>query len=269
VWQIVDSRAPAPLRRVSMPFVRRYADSVMFDGEALVPLHGGRERLRAPSFVYYPPVDTDAFVPADASDLRVELGIPAGAPVVGTVANVNPQKGLEYFVAAATQIALRRPDAWFVVVGAEYETHRDYSARLRSQVAAGRIGERFLFVGDRSDVERWYPLFDVSLITSVPRGEGTTTTAQEAMACAVPVVAADVAAIHEVVEDGVTGILVRPEDGDAFARAVLRLVEDDDLRRRMGEAGRARAVAHFGVEQCAEVHAAAYEAAFKHRRTGR
>src|SRR5690348_4977826 len=89
VWQIVDSRAPAPLRRVAMPFVRRLADAVMFDGEALVALHGGRETLRVPAFVYFPPVDTERFVPSavDRRAVREELGIPADAPVVGTVSS--------------------------------------------------------------------------------------------------------------------------------------------------------------------------------------
>src|SRR6478752_3356361 len=61
VWQIVDSRAPAPLRRAAMLLVRRYADAVMFDGEALLAAHGGRESLSMPIFVYVPPVDTERF----------------------------------------------------------------------------------------------------------------------------------------------------------------------------------------------------------------
>src|SRR5207253_8180460 len=62
VWQIVDSRSPALVRRLAMVLVRRLADAVMFDGEGLVPLHGGAS-LAMPTFVYFPPVDTGRFIP--------------------------------------------------------------------------------------------------------------------------------------------------------------------------------------------------------------
>ena len=85
VWQIVDTRAPAPLRHAAMPLVRRLADAVMFDGEALVDLHGGRESLPVSAFVYFPPVDTTRFVPSAERRraVREEHGIPAEAPVIG------------------------------------------------------------------------------------------------------------------------------------------------------------------------------------------
>src|SRR5690349_8084322 len=62
VWQIVDSRPPALIRKAAMVLVRRLADAVMFDGESLVPLHVGTP-LSMSTFVYYPPVDTKRFVP--------------------------------------------------------------------------------------------------------------------------------------------------------------------------------------------------------------
>src|SRR6478672_11030950 len=133
VWQIVDSRSPAPLRRAAMLLVRRFADAVMFDGEALVALHGGRESLAVPTFVYFPPVDTARFVPSAESrrQVRDELGIPEDAPVVGTVSGLNPMKGVEYFLDAAAQVAAGRPETWFIVVGGAPASHRDYGERLR------------------------------------------------------------------------------------------------------------------------------------------
>lgn len=253
VWQVIDAMTPAPLRPIAMRLVRRYADAVMFGGERLIAEHG---KVSVPTFVAPPPVDTEVFAPSPerGREIRAELGIPAGAPVVGTVSPLIPVKGLETFLAAASRIAAARPEARFVVVGGPSESHRAYAEGLQSEAP-----EAVHFAGERTDVERWYAAFDVHVNTSL--SESTTTTAIEAQACGVPVVATRVGAVGEVVSDGVTGILVEPGDAEQVAGAVLRLLADESLRARMGAAGREAAVTRFGVEAAAEVQVAALEAA--------
>jgi glycosyltransferase involved in cell wall biosynthesis len=265
VWQIVDSRAPALVRRSAMVLVRRLADAVMFDGQGLVPLHGGAS-LAMPTFVYFPPVDTGRFAPGRDRGLeaRAELGIPAEALVVGTVSNLVPMKGLENFVAAARIIVEARPDARFVIVGSTPSSHAAYAERLQREAAEIRLPHPIVFAGERVDVERWYPAFDVDVISSLPRSEGTTTTALEAQSCGVPVVATRVGAVGDAVEDGVTGLLVQPEQPEVLAGAVLRLLDDDGLRSRMAAAGRETAVSRFDADRAAGVYVQAYEAALGH-----
>lgn len=263
VWQIVDSRPPSFVRRLAMALVRRCADAVMFNGEALIELHGGRESLPIPTFVYLPPVDTERFLPGRERGLSVrdELEIPPDAPLVGTVSSLVSMKGIEYFVEAAARIAASRPETHFVVVGPTPESHRAYGESIRRQAAELGLPHPIVFAGDREDVERWYPAFDVHVITSLPRSEGTTTTAMEAQSCGVPVVATRVGAVAEVVEHDVTGIVVEPRRPDLIADAVVRLLGDEPLRARLGAAGREAALARFGIEASAETHVRAYEAA--------
>jgi mannosyltransferase len=243
----------------------------MFDGEALVAAHGGREPLSMPTFVYFPPVDTERFVPSPErrANLRAELGIPADAPLVGTVSHLTPLKALETFLAAAKQVARAQPETRFMVVGAAPESHAAYGERLRRSAAESGLPHPVLFAGPQDDVERWYAAMDVHLITS--RSEGTTTTALEAQACGVPVVSTDVGAVHEVVEHGVTGLLVTPGSADEVAAATLGLLEDPARRAEMGRAGRAAAVERFGIETAADLRARVYESALDHaasRRSG-
>ena len=264
VWQIVDAGSPLPLRRAVMRLVRRYADAILFDGEALIAAHGGSDSLTMPAFVYFPPVDTERFAPSSEhrASLRQELGIPPGEPLVGTVSHLTPLKALENFLDAAARIATALPETRFVVIGAAPESHAAYGERLRRQAAELDLPHPILFAGPRDDVERWYAAMDVDLITS--RSEGTTTTALEAQSCGVPVVSTDVGAVHEVVEDGVTGLLVPPGDAAAIATETLALLADSVRRAEMARAGRAAALERFGLETAADLRARAYESALEH-----
>lgn len=266
VWQILDTRPPMMLRRILMPLVARLAQSVMFNGNALTAVHPGAAALSARSSVYYPPVDVNVFYPgcADRDAVRRELGIPPTGTVVGTVANINPQKGYEHFVQSAALIVRELPDVTFLAVGGVYDTHKTYAAQIRSLAADLGLSDRIIFAGARDDVERMFSAMDVSLITSVPRSEGTTTTAQESMAVGTPVVTTDVGAVREIVEDGVTGYVVPPLTPQALAEKTLRLLTDTDLRGRMGRNGRERVLERFSIEKCVEVHLQAYDHALRH-----
>ncbi len=269
VWQVTDTNTPAIVRVPMMQLIARLADCVMFNGQGLYDHHVGSKKLKVPWFVYFPPVDTAHFVPSAERRLRTrtELGIPAEAPVVGTVANINQMKGIEYFVRAASIIYKEMPNTRFVVVGARHETQQRYAAQIDREVAeSGIAAENFIFVGARSDVENYYPAMDVKLITSIPFSEGTTTTGMEASACGVPVVATDVGAVREVVIDGETGFIVPPLDPSAIAAATLRLLKNPELHARMSHTGRQYAVERYDVSVCAARHAEAFSAALAYRK---
>ena len=152
-----------------------------------------------------------------------------------------------------------------MIVGSTPSSHAGYAEGLRRQAAELRLPHPIVFAGERTDVERWYPVFDVDLITSVERSEGTTTTALESQSCGVPVVATRVGAVGDAVEDGLTGVLVEPGRPEIIAEAVLRLLGDTSLRAGMGVAGRVKAIERFDAEQVADVYVQAYEAALGHR----
>jgi glycosyltransferase involved in cell wall biosynthesis len=269
VWQVVDTRAPLIVRRTLMSLVLKLSDVVMFNGRALIKAHIGQSAMDIPYTTYYPPVDTSVFIQAPDRNalVREELGIRPGASVIGTVANLNPMKGLEYFIRAASRIHRARPDTWFLVVGAHHLTHRRYLERLKEELASSGIpSERFIFTGARTDVENLYAAMDVKLVTSVPRSEGTTTTAVEAMACGIPVIATDVGAVREVVEHGVTGFIVRPLDAVALSDRTLQLLNDQALRLKMGRAARTRSVEEFDTSVCVDRYVRAFQTALQRRR---
>jgi len=270
VWELYDTRAPMFLRRALMPLVTRVSDVITTWGRELALVHPGAESLGDRLVTVFPPVDAREFRPdrARRAEARRMLGVPNAAPLVGSVGNLNPMKGHEYLVEAGSVLRERHPDARFRVIGAPGAVHTAYydalSARVRDR---GLEAEgRFEFVGPVSGVAEVMPAFDVLTITSVPRSEGMPTVILEAMACGIPVVTTDVGASREVVEDGVTGFVVPPEDVDALATALGRLIADQGLCRRMGEVARERAVVRFDLERCADRRVHAFELALAHRR---
>jgi glycosyltransferase involved in cell wall biosynthesis len=267
VWQVTDSRTPPPIRATLAPFVRRLSDAVMANGEALLDLHFGRRLPRVPTLIYYPPVDTTRFVPDTErrAAIRTELRIPPDSPVIGTVAHLVPLKGIEYFIRAAKRLEPTLEQPHFVVAGGQHATHAEYAKQVVAEAHASVIpAERLHFLGSRDDVERVYPCFDVCVVSSVPASEGTTTTALEAMACGVPVVATDVGAVTEVVENGETGLVVPPCNPSALAEAVLRLMTNAVMRLQFSARARETAASRFAVPVCADTHIRAFEAALSH-----
>jgi glycosyltransferase involved in cell wall biosynthesis len=129
----------------------------------------------------------------------------------------------------------------------------DGPERRRLESAAG---EGIVFLGNRLDVPEILRSLDVFVLPSL--NEGISNTILEAMASGVPVVATRVGGNPELVEDGQTGTLVSARDKEAFASALIRYLDDPDLRRLHGEAGRARACNHFSVSKMVDGYEAVY-----------
>lgn len=273
VWELYDTRAPMPLRRAAMPLVTRTADVITTWGEELAKVHPGVESLGHRHVTVFPPVDASKFKPDPAQRARARewLGVPEDIPVVGSVGNLNPSKGHEHLIEAAALVRRSHPDTRFRIVGAPGKAHATYAARLRERVGQLQLDreDALTFVGSVSRVADLVPAFDVLALTSVTRSEGMPTVILEAMACGLPVVATDVAAVKELVEDGTTGLLVEAGDHEAIAAALGRLIEDGPFRSAMGRTARERALARYELERCADVRVHAYELALEHRRNRR
>lgn len=276
VWQVLDTRTPLVINRLLFALVRHLADAAMFAGQTLVDDAGPKRLGRVPTFVVTPKVDPDRFVPSPSvrTNTRAAWGVPQDIVLVGTVANLNPMKGLEYFVQAAMSIYKTRQDTAFVIVGAEYANHAQYAERIRAAAReTGIPANSFVFAGERDDIENAYPAMDVKLITSVPHSEGTPTTALEAMSCGVPVVTTDVGSARHAVLDREVGRVVPARNAAALAAATLSVLETTEACRLMGHRARQRIIDHYslsvGTDQYLQVlDAAGTRLATRTRRRG-
>lgn len=173
----------------------------------------------------------------------------AGAPDVLellTVARLMPWKGQPLLVDAVRVLRDRGVDVRLTVVGDGVDR-----PAIEQQIDRLDLRDRITLLGavGQDTIRTHYAACDVFCLPSF--AEGVPVVLMEAMAMRRPVIATRVAGIGELVEDGVSGLLVRPGRVDALAEAIARLAGDPDLRRRMGEAGRERVVAEFDVRASA------------------
>lgn len=181
----------------------------------------------------------------DLSDFLPRSAHRPGRALVGAIANFHPVKGLHDFLAMARLLQQRGVDAAYVIVGDDIHDS-GYGASLRRSADAAALGSNLEFLGHRRDVAEILRRLDVLVVSSHMETFGRS--ALEAMACSVPVVATRVGGLPEVVDDGVTGVLVPAHAPAALADAVQTLAADADLRNRMGAAGRVKASRSFGID---------------------
>jgi glycosyltransferase involved in cell wall biosynthesis len=183
--------------------------------------------------------------------MLAELELPEGSRLVGLIGRLWPQKRVKDAVWAADLLKVIRGDVHLLIVGDGPQ--RDRLRRYRDQVC---IRDRVHFLGQRGDVPRLLPHFDVLWSTSAY--EGQSNVILEAMAAGVPVVATDIPGTRELVVPGTTGYLVPVGDRAAVAKYTDRLLNDAILAGRLSTSARDRVQSQFSVAKMVECHAALY-----------
>lgn len=192
----------------------------------------------------------------DLASRRAALELPADVPLVLIAGQVSEVKGIWEFIEAARFLVSRGSHAHFVVLGDDLKGRGQLRREAEERVRALGIAHQFTFLGFRADAPGLIPLFDVVAVPSHVEPLGNATL--EAMAAARPVVGANVGGIPEMVQDGVTGVLIPPRDAVALAEAIGGLLADRPRSESMGRAGRLRAASSFSVE----AHAARVQAIY-------
>ena len=195
--------------------------------------------------------------PRDAAERRRrrrELGLAPDVPVVGVIGRFTLQKGQADFVAAARQVAARLPETRFVLAG-----DGELKPRLERMILAAGLKDRFTLVEAREDGPELLPVLDVAALPSL--WEGLPYVLLDAMAAERAVVASRVGGMSDVIEDGVDGLLVPPKDPAALAEAMMKLVDNEELRSKMGKHARETVMSRYGIDKMIGRLAALYEGA--------
>jgi len=194
--------------------------------------------------VVYNGVDLEAFKPQPGDVFRQRFRADV---IVCQVGSMEPRKGTEFFVRSAPMVLEKFPGAKFLLQGVSPPHQRHYLQKMKNLVQKLGIEKQVIFIGQVGDIREILNSLDVVVLASLREPLGRVLL--EAMACGKPVVATRVGGIPEVVEDGITGILVPPADPLALANAIINILSDREMAKKMGMEGRKRVEEEFSIER--------------------
>jgi hypothetical protein len=237
---------------VHCPYEKRYvylyrlyrADKMIFPSKAVEAHITGRKKFRKPFETVYYGLDLVRFAPAEQRDsrLRLSLGIPADAVVIGQVGSLIERKGVDVLLRAFARLYGEEKNAYLVLVGSGVD-----EPRFRSLAQSLGVMDRLRFAGEHSVADDFYKhLIDINVLCS--RNDALPYSLLEGAACGLPCVGSNVDGIPEEIIDGHSGHLFPREDPEALANRLLLLLRSAELRKSFGINGRKMMESRFSME---------------------
>jgi glycosyltransferase involved in cell wall biosynthesis len=206
-------------------------------------------------------IDTERFDPENVSpseraQVRCEIGVSDGAPIIGVIAELIPRKRLQDTLHAFAKIRCQHPDAALIILGSGEQ-------RTELEALAAKLGltEHVRFLGFRRDLPRFIACMDVFAFSTAQ--EGLPAALMEAMCMGVPSVATNIRGNRDIIVDGENGLLVPLGDPGAMAKACNRLIGDKQLGSALASRGRDLIVSKYDTNRTVEQQMSAYGVAVK------
>jgi glycosyltransferase involved in cell wall biosynthesis len=226
-WQHLVNRLTLPL-----------AHSITVNADSLRSLVGARKKMTSRIVTIHNGIDVESVPSTSRSEARAALGLGEHEFALGCVGRLSVEKGQRDLMAAFEQLAAVQGTAVLLLIGDGPDRRR-----LQTMASASRFASQIRLLGARVDACALLTGLDLLVLPS--RDEGMPNIVLEAMAAGLPVVATRVGGVPDIVQDGVTGILVRPQDDEGLASAIERLAQNPQKRLQMVDAGRTRVAKDF------------------------
>lgn len=193
---------------------------------------------------------------ANVFEAKRLFGLDPHIPLVGAVGRLAEQKGFNYLIESAARVIQEFGPVNFMIVGEGPE-----ETSLKEQVSRLNLQEHFHFTGFASNIVPYVAAMDVATMPSLYEGFGLSLV--EFMAMAKPSVVSDLACFRELLQDKVEGLVVEVGNSEALAQSILKLLRDQKLAERMGQAARLKAISSFNIQQSAETMMQLYDTFFQ------
>lgn len=202
-------------------------------------------------------IDTDEFNPAAKSNVREEFGIGEN-PLVLYVGHLYKEKGVKYLVKASPPVLEKFPEAKFLIA---WGGIGDQINEIKGLIYTMKLNDSFIITGKRDDLAGVFAASDVFILPLVSGKHtlGHPLTILESLACETPVVSTRIHGVCEIVKDSENGFLVYPKDYMELADKICKMLEDKELRIKMGESGRKMVENNFNWENISEKIMRVYE----------
>ncbi len=261
-----------PNQKIAQKWVCRLADRILVNAESIREwlLEQGYEDNRIT--VIKNGIDMSRYTgSSDRSHVRRDLAIPDSSPIVVLIARLNPQKGVDDFIKAASLLRLSHPEVRFLIVGAKlqyqegvFSQDREYMQELQELANDLGVGGSVIFAGHRTDTPEILAEAAISVLPS--HSEGLSNTLLESMAAGIPTVATNVGGNPELVRDQVNGILIPLRSPEHLAQAIRTILDNPEFAKRFGRAAKIMATEGFSLEKMTADTQAVYRAELAHTR---
>lgn len=247
VWgsDVFDFPRKSFLHKVVLKYVFRKADKILSTSYVMakeIKLYSNKEIAVTPFGV-----DTGKFQPTSYQKIFSDESI-----VIGTIKTLEKKYGIEYLLKSFSIVKYRHPvlplKLLIVGGGTEEQNLKDLAVKLRIEndtFFAGKIHP--------DEVNQFHSQLAIAVFPSIYESESFGVAVLESSASGVPVIASNVGGLPEVVKDGITGILVPRADEVALAEAIEKLILNEDLRRKMGRAGREYVIQNYELKSTVEI----------------
>lgn len=262
VWHVHEIIIhPRSLWRITSWILPRLSDKVVAVSEATREhLSTGNQKNFTKTIVIHNGLNIKEFGynAGMGNKIRLEWKIPPNCPLIGMVGRINHWKGQDYFLKVASLVARRCPEANFAIVGGTVPGQEDIKKSLHQLAEDLGLSRSLLMEEFRTDIPEVLDAFDILIFPStLPDPFGMVVL--EAMAAARPVVANAHGGCTEIINDGVTGILVEPNQPQDMADAIVYLIKNPTIRMSMGKAGKERLESNFSMKVFIEKWSKLYE----------
>jgi len=254
LWHLNDTSMPSFIRWVFRLVAPKLADGLIVAGKRVREYYVEQLGLSyMPLTVCLPPVNIDAF---DPSDVKYDKFISKvnGLKII-TVANVNPIKGLNYFMNMAAYLNRRYEGLNFFIVGPVYDTQKSYLKTLHKLQDKLKL-DNLLFYGACQNVPSILKSTDIFVCTSL--SESGPMSVWEAMSMGKAIVSTDVGDVACYLKNKENGFVVPIKDAEALVEKVGALIENPDLRRKFGKKARKAACKYLDINVTTQKHMQAY-----------
>ncbi len=260
VWHLNDTYAPFFLRKI-FSYLSPYANSFIFASEKTKQYYKNLIPSKSKNFLIQSPVDVNFFNPNlkySLEELQKKFLI-ENKIVIGTIGNINRNKGHVTFLKTAKLLSSYSKDIIFLVVGPIYESQQKYFKYLKDIIKKEKI-ENVYFLNHKKDVRPILKIIDIYVCSS--DNEASPLSVWEAMSMEKAIVSTDVGDVSKFINDGVNGFVVNKKESQSLANKIIKLIEKPQLRKDFGESARFTAKNKLDLKLCVNLHTMVYEKTF-------
>ncbi|MCK4261031.1 MAG: glycosyltransferase [Halanaerobiales bacterium] len=242
-------------------FLSRFTDKIICCSEAVKNWAKDYERIRENKLItIYNGINLEEFKKVvNSKEVRKELSLTGKERIIGTVGRLEPVKNPDLLLRATSLVKKRFPNLKVLFVGKG--SLRDSLEKLAEGLG---LKENIIFAGEKKNVFPFLSLMEVFILCS--NIEGLSLALIEAMSAGIPVIGTKVGGIPEIIENGINGILIPPDNPEAFAEAIIYLLNHPEEAKKMGERGKEICKNKFSSEMMVEKIEELYEHFIKRRR---